>query len=189
MCNYEANKETLSYSPHKRILDLAVIAFVSNNEVPLGRPGIIDVSDRLLKIWGVSKEEMFATALKNTMNDAFCCKLSDLLAAQDDFQLPPGVEIPMYILTTNYRTRGASMLLNGLALNQIAEELNCNLFIYPSSIHEVLILPDEGTRKQRRMQKEMVEEVNESNVSPEERLSNSVYYFDREKQEVTLKGK
>ena len=129
---------------------------------------------------------MFATALKNTMNDAFCCKLSDLLAAQDDFQLPPGVEIPMYILTTNYRTRGASMLLNGLALNQIAEELNSNLFIYPSSIHEVLILPDEGTRKQRRMQKEMVEEVNESNVSPEERLSNSVYYFDREKQEVTI---
>ncbi|MFR8846091.1 MAG: DUF5688 family protein [Waltera sp.] len=55
--------------------------------------------------------------------------------------------------------------LNGLALNQIAEELNSNLFIYPSSIHEVLILPDEGTRKQRRMQKEMVEEVNESNVS------------------------
>lgn len=186
LCNYEANKETLSYRPHKRILDLAVIAFVSNNEVPLGRLGIIDVSDRLLKIWGVSKEEMFATALKNTMNDAFCCKLSDLLAQQDDFQLPPGVEIPMYILTTNYRTRGASMLLNGLALNQIAEELNSNLFIYPSSIHEVLILPDEGTRKQRRMQKEMVEEVNESDVPPEERLSNSVYYFDREKQEVTI---
>jgi hypothetical protein len=36
------------------------------------------------------------------------------------------------------------------------------------------------------MQKEMVEEVNETNVSPEERLSNSVYYFDREKQEVTI---
>ena len=189
LCNYEANKETLSSRPHKRILDLAVIACVRNDEAPVGRTGFIYVTDRLLEIWGVSKEEMFATALKNTMNDAFCCKLSDLLAAQDDFQLPPGVEIPLYILTTNSKYLGASSLLNGPALNQIAEELHSNLFIYPSSIHEVLVLPDEGTRKQRAMQKEMVEEVNESNVSPEERLSNSVYYFDREKQEVTLKGK
>ena len=68
----------------------------------------------------------------------------------------------------------------------VAMELHSNLFIYPSSIHEVLVLPDEGTRKQRAKLKEMVEEVNETNVSPEERLSNSVYYFDREKQEVTI---
>ena len=186
LCNYEANQETLSYRPHKRILDLAVIAYVSSAEAPVGRTGSIYVTDRLLEIWGVSKEEMFTTALKNTMKEAFCCKLSDLLAQQDDFELPPGVEIPMYILTTNSKYLGASSLLNGPALNQIAEELHSNLFIYPSSIHEVLVLPDEGTRKQRAMQKKMVEEVNETNVSPEERLSNSVYYFDREKHEVTI---
>lgn len=186
LCNYEANKETLSSRPHKRILDLAVIACVRNDEAPVGRTGFIYVTDRLLEIWGVSKEEMFTTALKNTMKEAYCCKLSDLLAQQDDFELPPGVEIPLYILTTNSKYLGASSLLNGPALNQIAEELHSNLFIYPSSIHEVLVLPDEGTRKQRAMQKEMVEEVNETNVSPEERLSNSVYYFDREKQEVTI---
>lgn len=186
LCNYEANKETLFSRPHKRILDLAVIACVRNDEAPVGRTGFIYVTDRLLEIWGVSKEEMFTTALKNTMKEAYCCKLSDLLAQQDDFELPPGVEIPLYILTTNSKYLGASSLLNGPALNQIAEELHSNLFIYPSSIHEVLVLPDEGTRKQRAMQKEMVEEVNETNVSPEERLSNSVYYFDREKQEVTI---
>lgn len=186
LCNYEANKDILSDRPHERILDLAIIAFVSNNEVPLGRPGFIYVSNRLLKIWGVSEEEMFEIALENTMKEAFCCKLSDLLAQQDDFQLPPGVEIPMYILTTSYRSHGASMLLNGTLLNQIAEELNSNLFIYPSSINEVLVLPDEGTKKQRSRQRKTVEEVNKSNVLPEERLSNSVYYFDREAQKVTI---
>ena len=186
LCNYEANKETLSSRPHKRILDLAVIACVRNDEAPVGRTGFIYVTDRLLEIWGVSKEEMFTTALKNTMKEAYCCKLSDLLAQQDDFELPPGVEIPLYILTTNSKYLGASSLLNGPALNQIAEELHSNLFIYPSSIHEVLVLPVEGTRKQRAKQKKMVEEVNASSVSPEERLSNSVYYFDREKQEVTI---
>lgn len=186
LCNYEANKENLSSRPHKRILDLAVIACIRSDEAPVGRTGFIYVNDRLLEIWGVSKEEMFNTALKNTMKESFCCKLSDLLTQQDEFELPPGVEIPMYILTTNYKNMGASSLLNGPALNQIAEELHSNLFIYPSSIHEVLILPDEGTRTQRVMQKEMVEEVNASNVSPEERLSNSVYYFDRVKQEVTI---
>ena len=73
LCNYEANKETLSSRPHKRILDLAVIACVRNDEAPVGRTGFIYVTDRLLEIWGVSKEEMFTTALKNTMKEAFCC--------------------------------------------------------------------------------------------------------------------
>ena len=152
LCNYEANKETLSSRPHKRILDLAVIT----------------VSNTLLQIWGVSEEEMFDIALENTMKEEVCCKLSDLLAQEEGLELPPGVEIPMYILTTNDKRLGASMLLNVAALTRIAEELHSNLFIFPSSIHEVL------------------EEVNASNVSPEERLSNSVYYFDREKQEVTI---
>ena len=131
---------------------------------------------------------MFDIALENTMKEEVCCKLSDLLAQEEGLELPPGVEIPMYILTTNDKRLGASMLLNVAALTRIAEELHSNLFIYPSSIHEVLVLPVEGTRKQRAKQKKMVEEVNASSVSPEERLSNSVYYFDREKQEVTIGG-
>lgn len=129
---------------------------------------------------------MFDIALENTMKEEVCCKLSDLLAQEEGLELPPGVEIPLYILTTNGKRLGASILLNVAALTRIAEELHSNLYIFPSSIHEVLALPEEGSNNQRVMQKEMVEEVNASNVSPEERLSNSVYYFDREKQEVTI---
>lgn len=186
LCNYEANKETLSSRPHKRILDLAVTACIRSETTPVIGSGFITVSNTLLQIWGVSEEEMFDIALENTMKEEVCCKLSDLLAQEEGLELPPGVEIHMYILTTNDKRLGASMLLNVAALTRIAEELHSNLFIFPSSIHEVLALPEEGSNNQIAMQKEMVEEVNASNVSPEERLSNSVYYFDREKQEVTI---
>ena len=75
---------------------------------------------------------MFDIALENTMKEEVCCKLSDLLAQEEGLELPPGVEIPMYILTTNDKRLGASMLLNVAALTRIAEELHSNLFIYPS---------------------------------------------------------
>lgn len=176
LCNYEANKETLSSRPHKRILDLAVTACIRSETTPVRGSGFISVSNRLLQIWGVSEEEMFDIALENTMKEEVCCKLSDLLAQEEGLELPPGVEIPMYILTTNDKRLGASMLLNVAALTRIAEELHSNLFIYPSSIHEVLVLPVEGTRKQRAKQKKMVEEVNASSVSPEERLSKGIKY-------------
>lgn len=153
LCNYEANKETLSSRPHKRILDLAVTACIRSETTPVRGSGFISVSNRLLQIWGVSEEEMFDIALENTMKEEVCCKLSDLLAQEEGLELPPGVEIPMYILTTNDKRLGASMLLNVAALTRIAEELHSNLFIYPSSIHEVLVLPVEGTRKQRAKQK------------------------------------
>lgn len=138
LCNYEANKETLSSRPHKRILDLAVTACIRSETTPVRGSGFITVSNTLLQIWGVSKEEMFDIALENTMKEEVCCKLSDLLAQEEGLELPPGVEIPLYILTTNGKRLGASMLLNVAALTRIAEELHSNLYIFPSSIHEVL---------------------------------------------------
>ena len=67
----------------------------------------------------------------------------------------------------------------------IAEELHSNLFIYPSRILYSIGLRFEVQESREAKQKKMVEEVNASTVFSEERLSNSVYYFDREKQEVT----
>ena len=47
----------------------------------------------------------------------------------------------------------------------------------PSSIHEILLVPDNGEVQAEGL-KEMVQEVNATEVSPEEKLSDNVYHYD-----------
>jgi hypothetical protein len=52
-----------------------------------------------------------------------------------------------------------------------------NLYILPSSIHECILIPDNGKMNKAAL-KEMVKGVNDSQVSADEVLSNEVYYYD-----------
>ena len=49
--------------------------------------------------------------------------------------------------------------------------------ILPSSVHEVLAIPDDGKQDPKHL-KRMVETVNRNEVSVSEQLSDNVYYYD-----------
>lgn len=184
LCNYEANREMLSKRPHRHVLDLAVIAFVHIKEVGKLGSGNLQVTSSLLKAWGVSEDEILDTATENTMKFGESYNILDML--EDKMELPKDIDLSLYVLTTKDQNLGASMLFNFELLGEIADKLDSNLFIYPSSIHEVLAYPDKEGKEQRANQRSMVEEVNRESVAPEERLSNSVYYFDRKERELSI---
>lgn len=184
LCNYEANLEMLSKRPHRHVLDLAVTAFVHIKEVGKLGSGSLQVTNSLLKAWGVSADEMLDTATENTMKFGESYNILDML--EDKMELPKDIDISLYVLTTKDNKHGASMLFNFDLLGEIADKLDSNLFVYPSSIHEVIVYPDQKDKKQRAYQRSMVEEVNREAVAPEERLSNSVYYFDRKEREMSI---
>ena len=184
LCNYEANLEMLSKRPHRHVLDLAVTAFVHIKEVGKLGSGNLQVTNSLLKAWGVSADEMLDTATVNTMKLGESYNILDML--EDKMQLPEDIDLSLYVLTTKDQKLGASMLFNFDLLGEIADKLDSNLFIYPSSIHEVLVYPDKDDKEQRVYHRSMVEEVNQESVAPEERLSNSVYYFDRKERELRI---
>mgnify|MGYP006866166249 CR=1 FL=1 len=54
------------------------------------------------------------------------------------------IENPMFCLTNTQKMNGASLLLQEDIRKQIGECLGSDYFVLPSSIHEVLILPDNG---------------------------------------------
>lgn len=89
----------------------------------------------------------------------------------------------MYVLTNCQRMYGAAAMLYPGELEKFAEQKKCSFFILPSSVHEVILLPDRG-EKDRKFLQEMVQEINESFVEKEEVLSDSVYYYDRDKKEL-----
>ena len=84
---------------------------------------------------------------------------------QDDF-------CPMYVATNSKKLNGAGVMLYDGLLREFADRIGKSFFILPSSIHEVILIPDTFDMKA------MVQEVNGTEVSPEEVLSDSVYRYD-----------
>ena len=63
-------------------------------------------------------------------------------------------------------------------LDKIGDLMDSNFYVLPSSIHEVLIVPDNGNMQTKELEN-MVREVNASQVLPEDLLSDKVQYYDR----------
>lgn len=64
---------------------------------------------------------------------------------------------------------------------------NKDLFILPSSIHEVLALPDDGNTEVEFLQS-MVSEINKYEVAEDERLTDSVYKYFHEDNKIKKVG-
>lgn len=80
-------------------------------------------------------------------------------------------------------------MLRADMLKTFADEKGCNLFMLPSSVHEVLLICDEKGICAAEL-KEIVMSVNGDPdvIAAEEVLSDSVYYYDREKEEIRIAG-
>lgn len=91
----------------------------------------------------------------------------------------------MYIMSNKTRTFGAATLLYDKVLSDFAKKLKADLYILPSSVHEMILIPVTDDHEPERL-KAMVKEVNETQVDAEEVLSNSVYCFERKTGEITL---
>lgn len=85
-------------------------------------------------------------------------------------------EMPLYVLTNAIRLNGASVLFYTDCLKSFADSVGRDIFVLPSSIHEVLLIPVDEDVSAWDM-RQVVETVNHQIVSDEEILSNHVYRY------------
>lgn len=85
----------------------------------------------------------------------------------------------MYCLTNSERMDGASLILQDGLMQQIEGIVGGNFYVLPSSIHEVMVIPDNGQLELRELSA-MVYEINRAEVAPQDRLSDSIQYYDAE---------
>lgn len=180
------NQRLLGRLVCKRLQDLAIVYAV---QVGLqNENGSIYVKRRLLEDWGISEEELHRQALNNMEADGYAIRsLSELLCEE----MPvPAEEIGPFpaVLTNQRRLYGAAGILLGDMLKAYAEKMRTNFFLIPSSIHEFLLVPDDGKTAQDLLNL-MVREVNETEVREEDRLSDHVYYYDRETKRIEMEKK
>lgn len=98
---------------------------------------------------------------------------------------PSAGRTKMYVLSNSHKLFGAAAVLYPDVLSRFANRLSVNLYLLPSSVHEMILLPDDGSQDREELRK-MVGEINDTQVEPEEVLADSVYYFDRIKEKLDI---
>lgn len=90
-----------------------------------------------------------------------------------------------FVLSNESCRYGAAGVLRKDLMERFAEQVGGNFYILPSSIHDLILLPDDGFVSSECL-KEMVQEVNKSVVAREEWLSENVYYYDCKEKKVRI---
>ncbi len=192
LVNYESNRERLSDVPHFRFLDLAVIFCCLLDSGPFTSATIL-IHNRHLQFWSITPDELSALARENTprLLSYELTDMADLLRDLTGQNMLPDVlpdtghASPIYVLSNQSRRNGSGCILYRDLLKEFADRLNSDLYILPSSVHEVLLLPVCGGASATDLSG-MVKDVNLSQLSAEEILSDHVYYFSRETCQITM---
>ena len=100
-------------------------------------------------------------------------------------ELLPDQDPKMYVMTNESKINGAAAMIFTDKIDEFANEQQTNFFILPSSVHEVLLIPDTGEINVNELE-DMVKSVNRTQVSPDEVLSDNVYFYDREEKNLCI---
>ena len=181
----DRNADLLAKVPHQEMEDMAVVyRFVMESDEN-GRASIL-VSNDLLDKMGVTPEQLHADALENApeLRPAVIKGMSEVMMdmmGEDAHEMFGIEEFPqdemMYVATVPDKISGAGVIAYQEFMDQAAEKLGGDFYILPSSIHEVLLVKDDGAVNFNDL-KSMVEDVNATQVAPEEKLTDSVYHYD-----------
>ena len=190
LCDPEQNRKFLEDKPHTSCGVLAAAYRIQIMENPDGAASAA-VTDSMLSLWGITKEQLHQDALAAETARSHVClySMADMMEemttstkAENLFDHDGSLEetaMPLYVLTNSARLNGAGMLARDGVLDKVGDLIGKNFYVLPSSVHEVLILPDTGNQKEKELE-QMVKEINETQVAPEDRLSDKVQYYDRE---------
>ena len=180
LVNCEKNTELLRDMPYVRWNDLAVIFYY---EIGDGQAQI-QINNRHLALWEETVETLYQDAMENMKNSVpdELFPLSDLIGRKASSWM--GEEPPIYVLTNSTGRYGAAAMLYTGKIRELADSTGTDLVILPSSLHEVLLVPD--LEEKRQTYRETVGGVNRTVLEPEEVLSDNVYLYSREKDAVEL---
>ena len=169
LINMESNRRLLSECPHRQMLDLSII-YKWIIELPDGSFNSAIINNGAMASIGLSEEEIYNIALENTKR-----------------LFPPNVvelDDNFIILTNKRYVNGATTMVYKEELHKIAERFNSDLYILPSSIHEIIVIAT-GDWTLEKLYK-IVSEANHEVVKPEDILSESVYFYSLKSKELSL---
>lgn len=181
------NEKLLQESAHVDFLDLA---FVFRVMLPENERSYL-LKTEAVKIYGCNVLEIFDIAKENMMKkqktkiipmeNVIASMLGEEMENEDEI---PKTECEMAVMTNQDKMYGANGLLRKDLLKKYSERIGKDLYILPSSVHELLVVPKFAVNAEEL--RRMVQEVNENEVADEEILSYNVYEYSRKNNEITV---
>lgn len=189
LIHFDSNRPLLARCPHIPKLDLAITFFLLIDSSPDGEM-TVTVTREHMEAWGISRQLLYETAAQNTPFLYPCCcvtleqMITELRSMEQDGAECPGrpaqgniSPLPMYVLTNQRRINGAACILYDHVLQDFSQSAGGDFFILPSSIHETILIPCRESMPPEALN-DMVREINATEVSPLDRLSDHVYRYD-----------
>lgn len=135
--NYEKNRRMLADVPHFRWNDLAVVFYYGVDEKILGKATIL-IHNNHMDMWGQTVETLFQTAQCNMRRrkPEILIPLQKLVEEMTGGRIEDTEDVRLYVLTNCDKMYGASAMLYSDKIRELAEELQSDLLVLPSSVHE-----------------------------------------------------
>lgn len=185
LLSYKHNQKRLEDVICVRWMDLALVPYYLFKEEHFPRATIL-IKKAYLQEWGIDETELLATAMANTpklLKPQITSMGNFLKQIKHDVELDEDIRAAMerpgdllYILSGEDQVNGAACMVCMDVLKEFADKIGQDLYILPSSVYEVILLPT-AAEKEADFLAEMVREVNLTQVAPEEILSFSVYKY------------
>ncbi len=182
----KSNEELLKTCINRPFLDLSIIYTI---RLQMDGPsiGTVKITRDLFSSFGISEQELHDQAIKNMEQEQYELKdITEILASL----MPESMEGDecvkggqMLVLTNKSRQYGAAGILDREILRQFGKDA----YILPSSIHETILVPAEEGMNEEDLDR-MVKEVNSTQVEEQEVLSDHVYYFSFESDEIRMRA-
>lgn len=189
----EQNKELLKTMPHRNFMDLSIVYRCILN---ISDDGMLSapVTHAYADMLGLNEEELYELAFENTRYimqptvhsmEQIVEGLEEALNMMEKLKEEGALEekSPLYVITNSKRTWGAASVLYKGKLLSLAEKLDSDLYLIPSSVHEMLIISAE--HEMLESVESMLYEANQNIVDMGERLSNEIYLYDRKTNSIT----
>ena len=197
LINTEQNREMLNNMPSREFKDLSIVyRWVIKADSPEGIHSAM-IDNLLAAKLGMTEDELFKCAVQNTKRifPPVVKNMNDVIRemfVKDGMPIEVAEmmtqEIPddksMWVISNAQGINGAVSMLYEDNLHELAMKLDSDLYIMPSSVHEVIAVSSNlGDPNELAA---MVVEVNMQEVELAERLSNQVYHYDKDLRKLDL---
>ena len=190
--NKARNLKLLQEVPNTEYLDLAAIYQLEFRDwksyIYSAR-----ITKKMLERRGISVETLHEQALSN-MKKRFPYKiepLEDIILNQTAFDrehIPDGnkMNLPVYVIQNRLESDGAAVILNKEPFDKLTDQVGANLIIFPTSVHEVMAVPETVVNIPALDLKTLLMQINIGCIRKEEQLSPHIYRYNREKREMEI---
>lgn len=191
--NYERNENQLASCPYLPFCDLAITFRWLVHKDASGIASAL-ITNREFKNWGITMEELYSVASRNTMQlfPARIRPMQDIL--KDYIRNPEDMkQLAMYdhpeftlsVLTNQIHINGSTAMIYDHILNRFAKKEGSDFYLLPSSIHEIILIrADEMIEEDALLQ--LVYNANRTVVNPMDILSDSIYRYDHLQNRVIM---